>query len=358
MSTAYHSPPAAVSAMPRTAQQVTMNRVSWGAIAAGSVIALAVMILLTSLGIGIGGATVDPMLDRNPLAGVPTASAVFMVVAQLIALGAGGYVAARLAGVPRLVSSMLHGAAVWAVAVLSMVYLATTSIGALVSGSASMFASAVSGVASAAESVVPDDLQLPDMTLPNVEMSDLPKPVQDALRKQGLTAQNFKQEARKMLRSVVSKQEQQSAANAVSAAASDVITSPGDAMADVDALIGKLVGPNAVFSDEDREEAMSVLRNRFGLSEADAEQMYDRWLTRAQNAAAEVQQALEAAQQQGMEMASAATTTLSTVGFSAFVAFLLALVAAVIGAALGRPSSLVGARADDHADVNRERADT
>lgn len=46
-----------------------MRRISWGAILAGTAIAMALMVFPTTLGLGIGAASIDPLYDRNPLSG-------------------------------------------------------------------------------------------------------------------------------------------------------------------------------------------------------------------------------------------------------------------------------------------------
>ena len=47
-------------------QTIELNKVSWGAIFAGVVVALVVQALLTMLGVGIGVATLDPGTSDNP----------------------------------------------------------------------------------------------------------------------------------------------------------------------------------------------------------------------------------------------------------------------------------------------------
>jgi hypothetical protein len=339
----------ALSAGAGAAPGGNLSRVSWGAIFAGAVIALAVMLLLSALGVGIGAATIDPLTDENPISGVPTGSAIYLVIAQLIALGVGGYVAARLAGIPRTMGSVLHGVAVWALASLAMVWLATTAVGGLVSGSTAMLSSAANGAARAAAAVVPDDLQLPDMSMSDISMSDLPPSIQNALRKQGITKENFKSEARQMFRSVISKQEQATARAEAMQTARDIIANPSDAMTEIDQLIDRLFGgPQAVISDEDRQQAMSVMQNRFGITQAEAEQIYNRWVERAQSAAAEVESALATAKTQSLEAASAAASAVSKLGFATFFGLLLGLLAAGGAAMAGRPHDLIGSRANDY----------
>ena len=107
-----------------------MRRVSWGAIFAGAVIAMALMVFFTTLGIGFGAASIDPLYNEDAPGGLGTGSAIYIIVTQLISLAVGGYVASRLAGVPREQSSLIHGGAVWALSTLVLAYLAITGAGA------------------------------------------------------------------------------------------------------------------------------------------------------------------------------------------------------------------------------------
>lgn len=334
---------------PAAAAGAGLSRVSWGAIFAGAVVALAAMLLLTFLGVGMGAASIDPLTENHPVSGLGTGSAIYLVIAQLIALGVGGWVAARLAGVPRKTAGMLHGAAVWAVASLAMLWFATTAVGSLVSGGASLVASAASGAARAAAAVIPDDLQLPTPSVSDIDMNDLPPQIRQALRRQGITRENFKTEARQMFRSVLSKKEQATATDAVIGTARDIIANPSDAGAEIDQLIDKLFGgPQAVLSEEDRKQAVAVMQNRLGLSPEEAQKLYDRWVGRAKEAAAEVQAAVADAKKRSLEAASTAASAVSKLGFAAFFASLLSLIAAVGAAWAGRPKELIGARASDY----------
>src|SRR5512144_2250123 len=85
--------------MPGTA---AFRRISWGAVFAGIVIVMVLQLLLSLLGIGIGLTTVDPASGQTPGARtLGTSAAIWWVVINLIAVFAGGWVAARLAGLPR-----------------------------------------------------------------------------------------------------------------------------------------------------------------------------------------------------------------------------------------------------------------
>lgn len=111
------------------------RRTSWGAILAASAIALAVQIVLNLLGVGIGAAIVNPAGSQNaPGLAASLSGAAWFIGSGLVAAFVGGYVASRLSGSISTAIGILHGLAAWAVSTLIVVYLLTTSIGAVVGG--------------------------------------------------------------------------------------------------------------------------------------------------------------------------------------------------------------------------------
>jgi hypothetical protein len=139
---------------------VAYNKVSWGAIFAGVALALTTHILLNLLGVGVGAAVIDPMSGDNPAASTfSIGTAIWFAVSGIIAAFIGGYVASRLSGKPLKSTGALHGIASWAVTTLVIVYLLTTSVGAIVGGAFSglggLVSSAGSTVATAATTAAP-----------------------------------------------------------------------------------------------------------------------------------------------------------------------------------------------------------
>lgn len=128
-----------------------LHKVSWGAIFAGVALALAIQFLLNLLGVGIGAAVLDPATSDNPAAGTfSIAGGIWFIVAGIIASFVGGYIASRLSGRASRSTGGYHGVTAWAVTTLVVLYLLTTSIGALVGGAFSGITSVVSGVGSTA----------------------------------------------------------------------------------------------------------------------------------------------------------------------------------------------------------------
>jgi hypothetical protein len=124
-----------------------INKVSWGAIFAGVVVALVTQVLLTMLGVGIGVATLDPGTGDAPEASTfSIAAGIWYAVSGLIAAFFGGYVAARLSGRTSPTTGALHGLTTWAFTTLLVLYLLTTAVGSIVGGVFSGVAGILGGV--------------------------------------------------------------------------------------------------------------------------------------------------------------------------------------------------------------------
>ena len=127
------------------------RRVSWGAIFAGVVIAVAVQLLLGILGTGIGLSMVDPVEGTTPGAtGFGIGAGIYWLLTTVIALGAGGYAAARASGVTERFDALVHGLVVWGVTLILTLYLLTSAVGGIIGGAFRT----VGAVASAAGSTV------------------------------------------------------------------------------------------------------------------------------------------------------------------------------------------------------------
>lgn len=114
---------------------IALNRVSWGAVLAGVVLALVVQFLLNMLGIGIGIATLDPGAGDNPAASTfSIVAGLWFLVSGIVAAYAGGYIAGRLSGSSFGSTAALHGVTSWAAATLVVMYLLTSAVGGIIGG--------------------------------------------------------------------------------------------------------------------------------------------------------------------------------------------------------------------------------
>ena len=132
-------------------QSPSVKRISWSAILAGVTVAVAVQLALSLLGAGIGFGLVDPLAGDTPGAGsFGLGAGLWWLVSNLLALAAGGYTAAWLAGNTLRFDGMLHGIVTWGVTLLLTFYLLTTAIGGLIGGAFGMVGGVASGATSAA----------------------------------------------------------------------------------------------------------------------------------------------------------------------------------------------------------------
>lgn len=145
-----HTSPVTPSEDVRT---VLINKISWGAVIAGVVVALVTQLLLNLIGIGIGASAVDPVNGDNPSATTLSVSAgIWWALSGIIAAFIGGYVASRLSGRPVESTGGWHGLTCWATTTLVLFYLLTSAIGSLAGGAFSTVGAALGGVKQTATS--------------------------------------------------------------------------------------------------------------------------------------------------------------------------------------------------------------
>jgi hypothetical protein len=100
--------------------------VSWPAVIAGAVVAVAVGAMLNLLGVALGAGAFNPYdLDGGDAHGFAAAAGIWAVIANSIALFVGGAVASRAAKYADHHKGALHGLSVWAVAFLIAILIAS-----------------------------------------------------------------------------------------------------------------------------------------------------------------------------------------------------------------------------------------
>ena len=314
------------------------SRISWGSIIAGTLCAFALQLLLNLVGLGLGLSAVDFSGDNARAFGV--GAGIWWGVCAIVSLIVGGWIAGRLAGVPIRLTAALHGASVWALVTLLTVWLATTTLSTVVAGAFGAVGQ-IGQVAASAVGGIAQNVKLPDLP---PALAGQGSGVEAAGQQRQSVMRSIRTEARQLYRSVVSQQEQQQAAQAVQSTAADIARNPVDLGQELNGLVDRLFASDGVFGDDDREQALTVLRERFGLSEDEANRILDNWQQRYQAAISQVDDAVQSLQNRAEELrtqaAEVADDAADAVGAAAgwtSLALALGLIAAVIGGVLGKP---------------------
>lgn len=273
-------------------EEIAVRRVSWGAIIAGSLIALTVWVMLTLLGTGAGLGIAQPTAPGSGVnAGVGIGGAIWWLLSGLIAMGVGGYVAARLAGVTQTMDGVLQGVTTWAATTLVMLYLLTTAVGNVVGGAFSMASGVASAAGQSVQTVVPKAAQASGISPEQIKskVGDLfdeqaPSSPQQMTRDQAITAMT--------------------------------------------SLTPKLIGGGSE-AEQARQQMVQIVAAQSDISTDEANRKIDKWQQEMQATAEEAKQTAKTAASQAADIASMASLV-------AFVMLLLGLGAAAAGGAIGK----------------------
>jgi hypothetical protein len=122
------------------------SRVSWGAIAAGAMVALTIYIILTLLGVALGVEAAVRGADADLGAG----AAIYAIVVLLLSMFFGGWATSRLAVGETKLEAVLYGLILWGVLFLGMIWLLgaglRTGFGAVVGAASGVYATDEGGV--------------------------------------------------------------------------------------------------------------------------------------------------------------------------------------------------------------------
>lgn len=249
--------------------------ISWGAIFAGTFVALGVELLLALLGLAIGLWNVSPTTGTGQLAGVGIGEGIWWVITSIISLFLGGWVAGRLCGFLQF-STMLHGLTVWALVSVFTIYLITVGVGSIIGGAFGILQQGLGAAGSAAQS--------------SGLVQQLSQQIQQQI--QSITRPNGQQ---------LTPQER----DQIVAAAQKIMSPGGD-------------------TPDNRQNLANALAQAGGMSPQDARNTVDQWVTAYQNTMKSIAQG-----------AAATAQALGTAAFWAFIMLLLTGAAAIFGAAVG-----------------------
>jgi acyl-CoA synthetase (AMP-forming)/AMP-acid ligase II len=274
---------------------VTVRRISWAAVFAGVTITLVVQLVLSILGLGVGASTIDPLQVGNPIRELGMGAGLWVVGSALLAWFSGGYVAGRLAGVPRRQDSLLHGLLTWSLGTLLMVYLLTTTMGSLIGGTAMLLGRVLVALSS----------------------------VEAVLQQAGV-------DTRALTQAVTTTQ-------ALTETVSETVDDP-QSREELAALINRIVtSGQETISPAHQEALIRFLVERGGRSRPEAEALMASYEAVYQQARAQSEQALAEAEQTARELGAAAARTLATAALWTFVGLVAGAAAAALGGYVAMP---------------------
>ena len=147
--------------------------IAWSAIAAGSLVALAVGLVLAILALGLGLGAVDVVSGEDAGAGTITgAVGVWWTVSALLSLFVGGWVAGRIAGGSFAPGGVFLGILVWALVTLASLYILTTGVSTVLGGPLAVATDSVYAVLSDAQAQAGMDVT-PIEGLPEEDAEDI-----------------------------------------------------------------------------------------------------------------------------------------------------------------------------------------
>ncbi|HEX6981216.1 MAG TPA: hypothetical protein VF181_00505 [Balneolaceae bacterium] len=325
-------------------------RISWGAIIAGGLSAIAVSILLNLLGLGLGFTAIDPLSESQPLSGLGIGTIIWWVVANLVALFLGGMVAGRMAGFISNTDGGLHGFLSWCLYTAVSLFFITSLIGSIISGVTGTVSSIFGGGQKQQEIVVRVDNQ------------------QQNNQQQSQNQQDFFSNVRSQVMQLINQAEQYNILP--SDASENVNQAINEGTAEmrqmwqelnldqnIDQFLNDLsvqvengelsitVEGNGDYFNE--EEIKNYLAQNTDLSEQEIEQMINQWNQNIEQAINEVEKLYQEAKQQLEQFSDKLADTIATISLVSFFIFVVGAIAAWCGgmmAAKSNPDLIEGER--------------
>jgi hypothetical protein len=311
-----------------TALPGALQRISWGAVIAGVVISIVVHIALSMLGLAIGAATVNPISESEPLAGLGSGAVMWMAGSALLAMFAGGWTAGRLAGIPHHLDGAMHGLVTWGVTMILTLLLITSGVSSAINTATTAIGQGLNLAAQGAADVAPA--------------------VADAVERADISFQGIREELMSLMQpqgTVISQSPETTSPTVTDDAAgstgssttgtADTVTpeTMSAAQRGAEFTITRFLMAGTDATPEARAEVVSLLTSNANMTEEQAQQTVDRWQAEYQQFAAQVE---ETTREAGQALAEATTR----IAGAAFLLMLLGAFAAAGGGHVGAPEDL------------------
>ena len=269
-------------------------RISWGAVIAGAIVAVVVGLMLNVLGVAVGASAVDATGGDTPSGTTfGIVAGIWLLVANLVGMAVGGYVAARFSGTADDTDGVLHGLSVWGIGYL----LSAVLLGNIIAGTTS---TAVQGASSILGGVAQSAGQA---------ASAASGPAAQAA--QGINPQQLIERAR----------------TALQTGGDPARMTSEQRNAEIGTLVTRRV-TDGNLPQQSRERLNQLVAAEYNISPDEAQRRIAQVEQQAVNTSQE-------AERRAREAANAAATASATAAYYAFGAMLLGAIAAVLGARVG-----------------------
>ncbi len=295
----------------RTFEQWSLGnpRIKWSAVFAGWSVGLAIQMVLTLMGLGFGAWAID-IRESDPGQGIPIGAALWTGVSMLISAFAGGYVTSRLSGSYVHSDGIYHGIVVWGVNWLIFAWLTTTAMATMVGGAFSVFGTTLqalgqgmSSAASTAASKIGGNISL--------STADLRREMELILQSTGKPE-------------LQPGEVQKDAGRVADAGSGQPLSQVSD---------GALAELRDKLTALDRNAAMNILINRFGMSEAQAREVVNSTI----GMLGPLQDTMRQVKQESAAIGTDALDRLGTVALWLSLLALVTLGISALGGMLGTP---------------------
>ncbi|MCV9879697.1 CAP-Gly protein [Brenneria izbisi] len=321
------------------------KKISWGSIIGGVVTVLAVSLLFSTLGTGLGFSIVDPLSDE-PVDGVGTTVLVWSALSIIVSLAAGAFIAGRLAAV----DGLIHGFLVWATALIVAAVLGGMLLGGAIKATgnalgsvASLTGNVISGAGSAVGGGMQGIANLGGKAFENLDLDTSLQPEQmtdevaEALRNSDIES----------LHPDYMQKQLEGAKTEIGEAIKAIAVNPDNSDAIIQSLIEKLKARGeALAQDVDRDSLTKALADNTAMTQEEVNQTVDN-LIEAKNKTAqlvnqrlsEAEARIEQAKQQYADMKQKtreqAAVAASAAAQAAFWSFFALLIGAVVSVFAG-----------------------
>lgn len=304
------------------------RRISWGAIIAGTLVALVTMMLLNLLGIGIGLGSINPMEEAQPFSGLGTGSIIWWVVSNLIAIFAGAYVAGKLAGVPTSSTSTMHGILSWCLYTLVSFWILTSAVGSIISGVGSVVSGTLSAAGSGVQALAGNIQGNQDQG--NQNQANL------------ISFSDIKQEADRILSSRENVAYIPDSVERVAESLNQKLRQEANiSTQDIRNISRAVLFENGRLADNvQREDVVRAVANETNLSQQEANEVADVMVREYNEAKQEFQQFVQEAERQAEETGQQIAEATSSAAIWTFVALALGAVVSGVGGRTGKPHTV------------------